>query len=807
MIRFKMRFAVLFTIVLATSTVQADEPGTVPIFAQRKWDCPLLTPDSLAGWQYGERPIVGWSITGGKLIGTADSTPLLSGFTFGDFQLHFQWSVADGGTLKMTFPQVPNGTGLELILCEGDRCGRLTDDGKELSPGEKIDAVEDRRHTAAVRRAGKALAIEIDGKRLYEVAVQPEHRFGLGLAVAAGKATLADLRLQEPTGEPIFNGKDLSGWWTDGDKNAWKAEDNELVLQPSNGRYLRTEKEFANFTLSLEYKMKKGGNSGIALRTPRDGWPSGDGMELQLIDTPRNEPIHKGSTMAVYGNMPPLGRADNSQQYNRVVVKADGRMISTWVNGELVQQCNTLDHPELKHRHLSGWIGVQDHLAWVRFRNMRVLEAPDGPGLDAWYRSRPPLAVAVVIDRLMNQECLSVADGIISGVAAKTISGENPAEHVLAELIGPGAVVRVARINDQGRLAFYFDGEEKPRIECKPSDLPHVLPKVAECQSNPVLTCLTYRKGLKVVLSDAEQTEYRFDFLTFPDDIEVETFTAGKPIRPRGWLDAAVYRTRRFRYDWTVHREHDPFSRFNSPKKTIDPDKTEPLIHVDGTGIVHWLRLADKKFLADDNLWLEITVDGEDRPAVSAPGRYWFPGLVDGNYSNFVLVNLKDKQPTNLLAMPFGEGITISAKNCGEKPIEDLGATIIVEHATESTREQIAGRMRLRGVFRPAEDGNSQLINQEGVGRWIALIYRQPDGEPTGIAELLVDGAPRDGWAAPKFDMLLGRSGDFRAALGGRHGGLCWRYMLAAPVDFQKSLVLNVTGTKLGDRLVLFYLK
>ena len=105
-------------------------------------------------------------------------------------------------------------------------------------------------------------------------------------------------------------------------------------------------------------------------------------MELQILDQPGEV---KDSTMAIYGNLPPLDRADRSEAWNRVALKADGRMISAWVNDELVQQINTELLPEIKHRHLQGWIGLQDHGGKVRFREIYVHEAPDGLGLDAWY--------------------------------------------------------------------------------------------------------------------------------------------------------------------------------------------------------------------------------------------------------------------------------------------------------------------------------------------------------------------------------------------------------------------------------------
>ena len=113
-------------------------------------------------------------------------------------------------------------------------------------------------------------------------------------------------------------------------------------------------------------------------------------MELQILDQPGEV---KDSTMAIYGNLPPLDRADKSDDWNRVVVKADGRMISAWVNGELVQQVNTAACPNSNIAICKGWIGVQDHGGKVRFRELYVHEAPDGLGLDAWYaphaESRP----------------------------------------------------------------------------------------------------------------------------------------------------------------------------------------------------------------------------------------------------------------------------------------------------------------------------------------------------------------------------------------------------------------------------------
>jgi hypothetical protein len=760
----------------------------------------LMRPDSLAGWDHGLTP-AGWTIAKGRLTGTADSAPLLSGFSFGDFELRLRWSVGRSGQWKVLFPEVPNGSGLTLLLCEGDSCARLTDGEKELSPGGNVPPLGDHMHTATLRRSNGKVAVAVDGRPLGEVALPAQRRFGLALAVGAGTAEMADLCVQEPLGEPIFNGKDLSGWWTPGNIADWKVEANELVLQPGNGNYLRTERLFGNFTLSLQFKAKKRCNSGIGLRTPRNGWPSSDGMELQLEDLPPNAPLDKHSPMAIYGNVPPLARADRSEQWNDVVVKADGWMISAWVNGELTQQANTFDHPELRHRHLKGWIGFQDHGSWVRFRNIRVLEAPDGLGLDAWRAPKPPRATALIIDRLMNPERLSVADGATSGTVIKTVSGDSKEETVLAQLAGPGAVVRVAQARPEGRLAFYFDGERKPRIDCKAADLQKYVPVICDDQQ-PVLTCVTYKKGLKITVREANPTSVRLDYVAFPQDQQIASFVDRESGFLRGWLSAASYR--HGQGAWGVHREFDPYPRRSSPKKGLRPGANASLVSVEGAGIVHWIKLqADKKVLDNSDLWLEAAVDGE--PAIAAPARFWFPSLAgQGNTDNFMMTDRGG--PMVRLAMPYSREVRVSAVNRGSKPISDVGVTISYEPATDETRADFAQRMRLRGIYQGPGQDTMDLVRVEGSGRWVGWVFEQAPGQPVAVESLTVDGQAVAGWENVGMDLLLGRGGDFRSCLGGRFGGLAWEYLWLAPVEFRKSLALTANTNKLGGRLALFYL-
>lgn len=788
----------LLAVALGSSAHAADAPGVS-----------LLRPDSLAGWDYGSQPPAHWIISGGQLTGNSLSTPLLSGWTLGDFELRFQWSAGPGAAWNLGLPDVPSGAGLTITIKEGEGCGAVRDGEKSLAGGARVEAATaGAKHTANIRRSGGTLSIIVDGRVVSETTLDRNRRFGLALSVPGGEATLAQLRLEEPRGNPLFNGQDMVGWHVNNDKGTWAVENGALTPTSHRGlHYLRTDKEYANFTWSFEYRISKGGNSGVAIRTATGGWPSGDGMEMQILDQPGEV---KDSTMAIYGNLPPLDRADRSEQWNRVVIKTDGRMVSAWVNGELVQQVNTALLPEVRHRHLKGWLGLQDHGGKPLFKEIYVLEAPDGLGLDAWYATPRESGPAIVLDRLMNSQRLSQADGITSGVATATVP--KGGQHVLAELTGPGALVRCWRSYAAGRLAFYFDGEDQPRIECSAEHLCDNVPGIAH-EEQPTLMCLPYAKSLKIVVSDPLAATYRLDYVTFPSELPVESYTHRRPGIPRGMLEAITYRHDGLRGGKL--REAEIYERIDTQPRTIEPGTTVQMASLDGAGIVNWLKLrADKSALENNDLWIEVTIDGESVPAIVAPARFFFPTYGPGEAPRdfSTLVTAAREGFANLLAMPYGQGLTVSLRNRGAKPVEKVAVSMSVDRATDANRADYAGRMRLRGVFQPAGSLNQNLAQQAGAGRWVGLVYQKPEEAATGIATLEVDGQPREGWTMDDLDPLWGHAGEggrtFFRALSGRRQGLAWSYLLLAPVDFHQSLVIKPhDGDKLGDRLALFYLK
>ena len=772
----------------------------------------LLRPDSLIGWEHGEPP-QGWTIDDGVLSGGKDASRLISGWTLGDFELSFAWKADDQGAAKLLLTSDKPEGAVELTL-KADAAPQLS----FTSPGAKTVTragdvgAREQFQQATLRRDGATLELTVRGEINHskvqfvvsskvQVGIPADARFLLAIAIEGGRVELKDLQLREPAGEPIFNGKDLSGWWTTGNKNAWHAENGELVKRGSGGKYLQTEQEFGNFTLSLDYLMEDSDNSGIAIRTARDGWPSTEGMELQLQNSPG---MDKHALMAVYGNLPPVARADKSRQWNHTIVKADGPMISVWVNGELVQHANTAAHPELKHRRAAGWIGFQDHGGVVRFRNIRVLEAPDGQGPAVWRKFKPS-AAELIANRLMNPEQVAVQDGLRSQTLTPQVGDAD--EQVLAELQGPGALVRIAPSNPQGRLAFYFDGEQQPRLECPVKDLPSRLPRLNEDQL-PVLTCLPYEKSLKIVLLDGQPGQYWIDTVHKPNNLPIESYAGGE-VLPRGWISALEYRRHHQRYG--VLRTHGPYETTGESNQQLEPGDAAELVAIDGAGLVEWLKLdCPADVLQNDDLWLEVRYDQQQKPALAAPARYFFAPICDRKKHVNYLFSVSGPGFASRFALPFGKGLTITARNQGGQPIEKLGLTASYRTAgEEQPRREYDQMLRLHGKF---EQGDTVgAVRLDGAGRLVGLVQEHADAaatEQAKIASLSIDGEPQSAWNDVSYERFLGAAQEvevFRHALSGRVGPLTWRYLQLAPLEFDQSLTLQFDGPAPRSRLLLYY--
>ena len=106
---------------------------------------------------------------------------------------------------------------------------------------------------------GKTEQVTFHGKRLPPLPPRPD---------------LDELKFGEPI--ELFSGTDLTGWrlTTANQINGWRAENGELVNTTPKKSFdpfshygnLRTDQEFEDFNLKLEFNVPAGGNSGVYLR-------------------------------------------------------------------------------------------------------------------------------------------------------------------------------------------------------------------------------------------------------------------------------------------------------------------------------------------------------------------------------------------------------------------------------------------------------------------------------------------------------------------------------------------------------------
>src|SRR5262245_56853901 len=173
----------------------------------------------------------------------------------------------------------------------------------------------------------------------------------------------------------LFNGRDLSGW-VPMHAGEWKVEDGVIVGRngtnwstnpEKSGSWLRTEKEYSDFVLELEYAINEKGNSGIFIRSGLDKNPAFTGHEMQILDDHGREP-KKSSTGALYDVV--AGTKNMSKpagEWNKVRITCQGRRIRINLNGEDIIDYET-------DRLTRGYLGLQNHdnHAVVKFRHLRI---------------------------------------------------------------------------------------------------------------------------------------------------------------------------------------------------------------------------------------------------------------------------------------------------------------------------------------------------------------------------------------------------------------------------------------------------
>jgi len=361
---------------------------------------------------------------------------------------------------------------------------------------------------------------------------------------------------------------------------------------------------------------------------------------------------------------------------------------------------------------------------------------------DLSYLTRPPkpsftMAQASSYDRASNPG--PKADPFANGDAGQFLRSETHdgrKEDVMADLQGPGAVVRVWSANPQGTIRFYFDGESKPRIEEKMSDFltgkvkPFIDPfAYMAAQGVDLYFPFPYAKSLKVTAEGTRGLYYHVGYRTYAPGTSVSTYDAAQlPALSKEIANAASHLLRGATAETDSRGVNVALASNIQPRQTIsfvDLNKGGTVTRLTALvpfPLIQSLRPLDwnDPFQPHNvlrNLILHVEADGEK--TIEAPIGDFFattPGINPLFTLPFEV--RKDGMMICRLPMPFHKRIRVSVENVGPVPV------MLKMSATVNRKAPAPDSYHLKSQWtpeyaetRPMRDMN--LLNATGEGYWI----------------------------------------------------------------------------------------
>lgn len=186
----------------------------------------------------------------------------------------------------------------------------------------------------------------------------------------------------------LFDGTTAAGWVIDReddqppDPNDFFIQDGMICCKGLGYHWFRYDaREFGDFILQMEFKVEKGANSGVCLRSARQGAPPFTGFEVQILDD-HGQPPNKNSCGSIYDVVTPMFNASRpAGEWNQLEITCQGSIVRVELNGlkvidtdfaRLTAPIGKFPRPyaELPR---SGYITLQDHWKPVAFyRNIRI---------------------------------------------------------------------------------------------------------------------------------------------------------------------------------------------------------------------------------------------------------------------------------------------------------------------------------------------------------------------------------------------------------------------------------------------------
>jgi len=405
---------------------------------------PLFPGDSLAGWKISDWsdlrtpqkvPGTPWKMENGVLYGLNKRTWIYSAKEYSDFILKFDTKISRGsnGGIGLRFPPEgdPAYKGMEIQVVDHEvyyrgsslpqqRTGSIYD---EIAAKDAVRPVG-QWNSWEITARGSRVTIVLNKQRVINADLSRETkarqqkgpplanrplRGHIGFQNLNGTITLRNIMIKELDGDDekfvsLFNGRNLDGWVNvNCAPETWKVKDGMIICSGIPTGVMRTEKQYENYILELEWRhMIKGGNAGLFIHSedlPVTGKPFTRAIEVQILDGHNSEnatshgdvfgiqgatmtpdKLHPGGWMR---SLPAERRCNPAGQWNHYRVESRRGTVSLAVNGKVVTRAFHTNPRK-------GYICLESEGGVVNFRNIRICELPG---------SNPPDEVVAQKDR------------------------------------------------------------------------------------------------------------------------------------------------------------------------------------------------------------------------------------------------------------------------------------------------------------------------------------------------------------------------------------------------------------------------
>ena len=400
-----------------TTALQAAENGFAPLFPG----------DSLSGWKVSDwsnirtaQKVKGtpWKIEDGVLYGLNKRTWIISPKEYGDFVLKFDSQISKGsnGGIGLRFPLDgdPAYKGMEIQVVDHDvyyggssqpqqRTGSIYD---EIAAKDATKPVG-QWNSWEITARGSQVKIMLNGQKVIDADLARETKARqkkgsplaerplkghIGFQNLNGTITLRNIMIKELDEEfvSLFNGRNLEGWVNvNCAPETWTVRDGMIICSGIPTGELRTEKQYENYILELEWRhMKARGNAGLFIHSdplPAPGQPFTRAIEVQILDGRNTENYTShGDMFAIHGatmkpdrphpggwmrSLPSERRCKPAGQWNHYRLESRDGTVSLAVNGKVVTRASDANPRK-------GYICLESEGSETHFRNIQIRQLP-----------------------------------------------------------------------------------------------------------------------------------------------------------------------------------------------------------------------------------------------------------------------------------------------------------------------------------------------------------------------------------------------------------------------------------------------